>query len=131
MLSPVVYQRLTGVFNDLIWFGSMSHFKSHSSVIIYTFKLISNLLSAAATALVTSLPSCYLAPKQQKITTCILIVLMLMFPAAVFLTQSDIKILSIVDMAGQLLFSVMAVHYFSVLGVNLSNKQKENAESHK
>jgi len=124
--SPLIYTEVQAYLTANAAFTAINVFSAKSKTTLAIIFIIFNLLCAIFVAIITALPSGYLARRQPKIIAILFIFATQAIPIYAFFEQPEIRTFSIIVMVGQLIAVVFSAFIFAQIGSRIARKRQKN-----
>ena len=127
LFSPLIYIEVLTYITTNVAFSTINAFSAKSKIALATIIIITNVVSAIITAIITALPSGYLAQKQAKVIVILLIIAALCFPIYTFFLVPPYKAFNISILLGQVVAVVLVMFFFAEMGSRIATKKRDKA----
>lgn len=127
LISPLLCIEVLTYLTTNVEFAVINAFQAKSKIALAIIIVIINLTSAIITALITALPSGYLARKQARIIALLFIISIECFPVYTFFQMPQFNTFNMSVLLGQFIAVVFSVFVFAEMGGRLADKKHDKA----
>jgi len=127
LVSPLICIEVLTYLTINVEFYAINAFQAKSTIAFAIIIVIINLTSTIITALITALPSGYLARKQTRIIAILFVISIECFPIYTFFQMPQFNAFNMSVLLGQFITVVFSVIIFAEMGGRLAEKKQGKA----
>lgn len=127
LVSPLICIEVLTYLTTNVEAYAINAFQAKSTIALAIIVVITNLTSAIITALITALPSGYLARKQARIIAILFVASIECFPIYTFFQMPPFNAFNMTVLLGQFIAVVFSVFILAEMGSRLAAKKQDKA----
>ena len=127
IFSPLIYIEVLTHLTINVQLSIINAFSAKSIIPLATIIIFINVISATITAIITALPSGYLARKQAKVIAILLIIATQCVPLYAFFSVPPYKAFTISILLGEVVAVVLLMFLFAEIGSRIAAKKQDKA----
>jgi hypothetical protein len=127
LISPLICIEVLTYLTTNVEFSAINAFQAKSKIALAIIIVVTNLTSAIITALITALPSGYIARKQTRIIAILFVISIECFPIYTFFQMPQFNAFNMSVLLGQFIAVVFSVFIFAEMGGRLAAKKQDKA----